>query len=89
MDRAVSYLPIPRNTSTLKAGPFTALADPEMGVRLVRATDPARVARVRADAERHPSRLFANALVNVVWRNGPSRTSTQDAPGATRSSNGE
>lgn len=26
---------------------------------------------MRADAERYPSRLLANALVNVAWRNGP------------------
>jgi hypothetical protein len=26
---------------------------------------------VRADAERHPARVFANALVNTAWRNGP------------------
>jgi hypothetical protein len=26
---------------------------------------------VRRDAERNPSRIFANALVNVAWRNGP------------------
>ena len=43
----------------------------ETGARLVGASDPTRVARVRADAERHASRLFANALVNVAWRNGP------------------
>jgi hypothetical protein len=71
VDRAVSYLPIPRKTSKLTAGPFAALADPETSGRLVHASDPTRVARVRADAERHPSRLFANALVNVAWRNGP------------------
>lgn len=69
--RAVSYLPMPMQASKLKAGPFAALADPEMANRLVRATDSARVARVRADAERHPSRMFANTLVNVAWRNGP------------------
>jgi hypothetical protein len=26
---------------------------------------------VRADAERYPSRILANALVNTAWRNGP------------------
>lgn len=69
--RALGYLPFPQKTSKLETGPFAALADPEIGDRLARATDPARVARLRADAERHPSRLFANALVNVAWRNGP------------------
>jgi len=55
----------------VRRGPFTALADPEIGGRLVGATDAAPVARVRAYAERHASRVFANALVNVAWRNGP------------------
>ena len=27
--------------------------------------------RARAAAERYPSRVFANALVNTAWRNGP------------------
>ena len=31
----------------------------------------ARLAKVRVDAEAHPSRVFANALVNSAWRNGP------------------
>ena len=26
---------------------------------------------MRGDADRHPSRLFANALLNTAWRNGP------------------
>jgi hypothetical protein len=26
---------------------------------------------VRADAERHASRMLGNALVNTAWRNGP------------------
>ena len=30
-----------------------------------------RLARVRGDVERHPSRVLANALVNTAWRNGP------------------
>ncbi len=55
----------------LQAKPDPALADRKMATRLVHASDPERVARVRADAERHPSRLFANALVNTAWRNGP------------------
>ena len=71
VDRAVSYLPMPKKTAKLKPGPVAALADREMAARLAHATGPERVARVRADAERHPSRLLANALVNVAWRNGP------------------
>lgn len=71
VDRAVTYLPMPNKAPKLEGGPFATLADPETGARLVGASNPSRVARVRADAERHPSRLFSNALVNVAWRNGP------------------
>jgi len=71
VDRAVNYLPTLSKTPEPAGGPFAALADRETGARLVGAIDPARVALVRADAERHASRLFSNALVNVAWRNGP------------------
>jgi muconolactone delta-isomerase len=71
VDRAVCSLPMPRKTSKLKVSECAALADAEMAVRVVQASDAARLARVRADAERYPSRLLANALVNVAWRNGP------------------
>ena len=30
-----------------------------------------RLQRIRANCERFPSRIFANALVNTAWRNGP------------------
>ena len=71
VDRAVAYLPMPKRTSKLKAGLFSVLSDSEWASRLMEATDTERLVSVRADAERHPSRLFANALVNVAWRNGP------------------
>ena len=71
VNRAVAYLPMQGKAARLKGARFAALADPEIGARLVAASDPARVARVRADAEHHPTRLFANALANVAWRNGP------------------
>lgn len=71
VDRAVSYLPMPTKTSKPTPGPFAALADRELASRLVHASDPERVAQVRADAESHPAQVFANALVNTAWRNGP------------------
>ncbi len=71
VDRAVSYLPMPKKTSNLKVTEFAALADPEMAARVVQATDATRLERARADAERYSSRMFANALVNTAWRNGP------------------
>jgi hypothetical protein len=71
VDRAVNYLPMPTRTARPTGGPFATLADRELATRLVEACGPERVTRVRADAERHPSRVFANALVNTAWRIGP------------------
>jgi hypothetical protein len=73
VNRAVAYLPMLTRTSkaNVGAGAFPALADPTMANRLVQAVDPERLARVRADVAGHPSRVLANALVNVAWRNGP------------------
>jgi hypothetical protein len=71
VNRAVAYLPMPRKRAKLKITEFGALALPEMAARVVEAAGAERVERVRADAERHPSRLFANALLNTAWRNGP------------------
>ena len=73
VNRAVAYLPMLTRTSKAKvrASTFAALADPAMAARLEQAVDPPRLARVRADVAGHPSRVFANALMNVAWRNGP------------------
>ena len=71
VDRAVYYLPMPKKTSKFRAAEFAALAVPAIAARVVRAADTTRRERVRADTERHPSRVLANALVNTVWRNGP------------------
>ena len=62
---------MPKKTSKLKVTEFAALADPAMAALVVQATDATRLARARADAERHASRILANALVNTAWRNGP------------------
>jgi hypothetical protein len=71
VERATSYLPMPRRTSRASPRPFQALASPEMARRLEQAVDPGLLAKARADVEHHPSRVLANALVNVAWRNGP------------------
>jgi len=71
VNRAVTYLPMPKKTSKLKVIGFAALAEPDMAARLVEAAYPSHLERVRADADRHPSRVLANALVNTAWRNGP------------------
>ena len=69
--RAVAYLPFPKVRPRLEGVQFAMLAMPEVTARLVEASKASHLAVVRADAERHPSRLFANALVNTAWRNGP------------------
>jgi hypothetical protein len=73
VNRAVAYLPMLTRTSKAKvsASAFAAIADPTMASRLEQAVDPERLARVRAEVADHPSRVFANALANVAWRNGP------------------
>jgi hypothetical protein len=76
VDRAVYYLPMPKKTTKPKVIEFGALAEPEFAARFVRAAESAsvdstRVNRVRGDAQRYPTRLLANALINTAWRNGP------------------
>lgn len=71
VDKAVSYLPMTRKTSKRSIGPFMALAHPELARRLELAVPPHLLAQARRDVERCPSRILANALVNVAWRNGP------------------
>ncbi len=69
--RAVAYLPMPCRATTVKPNPLMHLADSEMSSQWIEVTPPEHLAEVRADAERYPTRLFANALVNFAWRNGP------------------
>jgi hypothetical protein len=69
--RAAAYVPMPRRKVRPEGVTFAALAMPSIAARLVPATAAATVARARAAAERYPSRVFANALVNTAWRNGP------------------
>ncbi|MBI2841133.1 MAG: hypothetical protein HYX75_22680 [Acidobacteria bacterium] len=71
VDRAISYLPMPKKRAKLKSERFAALADTDTAARLVEAAGPARVTRARADAEQYPNRVLANALLNVAWRSGP------------------
>jgi len=71
VNRAVAYLPMPSKRSRLKVTEFGTLALPETAARLVEASDASRVERARADIEQHATRVFANALLNSAWRNGP------------------
>lgn len=71
VNRAVAYLPMPVKKSKLKVTEFGTLSEPEMAARLVEVADASRLARARADVDRYPGRVLANALVNNAWRNGP------------------
>jgi hypothetical protein len=69
--RALAYLPMPK-TRVLPAGTeFAMLAMPDVAEKMTAAAGPDRLTRLRSNVEAHASRIFANALVNVAWRNGP------------------
>ena len=71
VDRAVCYLPLPKRKPKLNFNDFLALANPEVSAKLLEACDATYLESARADAERFASRIFANALTNHAWRNGP------------------
>ena len=66
VDKAVSYLPMARKSSRPTGGRFFELSEPGVAADLVRATNPDKVARARAEVERYPTRTFANALINAA-----------------------
>jgi hypothetical protein len=68
--RALAYLPMPKLRPKPTGFEFAALAMPEVAGQLLEASG-ARRLRIAADVQSHPSRVYANALVNVAWRNGP------------------
>ena len=69
--RAIAYLPLPSWKPRPAGTNFAMLALPGVREQMAQAVPEARLAKVRADAEVHPSRVFSNALVNTAWRNGP------------------
>jgi hypothetical protein len=69
--RALAHLPLPKMRPSPVGSDFVMLAMPEVAAKITGAIDAVHLGRIRVDAEIHPSRLFANALVNVAWRNGP------------------
>ena len=71
VNRAVAWLPMPKKTSKRARNVLPALAHPDMAARLVGATHADRLEQRRAEADRHPSRVLSNVLVNMAWRNGP------------------
>jgi hypothetical protein len=71
VDRAVCYLPMPKRKPKINFSEFLALANPEISAKLLEACEAGYLERARTDAERFASRIFANALTNHAWRNGP------------------
>ena len=71
VNRAVRYLPMPKKTGKLEVTEFGALSQPEMATRVVEVASRERLERARGEVEAHASRVFANALLNTSWRNGP------------------
>jgi hypothetical protein len=69
--RALVHLPVPKLRPRATNSKFAILAMPDVADKVIAAVYSDRLARIRADAESYPSRIFANALVNVAWRNGP------------------
>jgi hypothetical protein len=69
--KAVAYLPLPKMRPTPAGSEFAMLALPDVAATMITGVDSDHLARVRDDAEKHASRIFTNALVNVAWRNGP------------------
>jgi hypothetical protein len=74
VDRAVAYLPMPMRKSKLKFNEFFALAQPEISGKLIQACEVGSahfLQRLRGEATNFATRIFANALTNHAWRNGP------------------
>jgi hypothetical protein len=70
--RAVAFLPMVETTpAVVPESLFTALASPAMATTVRQAVFPHALEREEANAQAFPSRVFANALVNTAWRNGP------------------
>ncbi len=74
VDKAVSYLPVPRKLSKpshvppqeLLPSTFTNIPD------ILKAQAPQFFSSpIKSAIEQHPSRMLANALINAAWRNGP------------------
>ena len=71
VNRALTYLPMPKMVHKVRPFGFGALTVPSVAAKLIQPRDPAWVDEARAKAAAQPSRLLANAAVNCAWRNGP------------------
>ena len=72
VNRAGAYLPTPKAKKSVRPNVFAKLGEASFACQLVELADAQnRTASIRADVELHASRVFANALLNTAWRNGP------------------
>jgi hypothetical protein len=74
VDKAVSYLPMPRKISKPSHVPPEELLPSTFGdiLDILKLPVPQIFSSpIRSAIEHHPSRMLANALVNAAWRNGP------------------
>ena len=70
--KTLAYLPIPqKKVPANRDSMFPGVGHPDVRPQLVAQATPERQAVALAEAQTHPSRVFANALVNHGWRNGP------------------
>ena len=71
LNRAVEYLPMSSKISSIRTDAFSALAEPNIGSQLVAATPTEYLEHAKNECMHFPDRVFANALINFAWRNGP------------------
>lgn len=69
---AARHLPMPQKSVSRDRNyaHLLALSQPEFAVMFT-SQQSDRTRRARAEAEAHPTRVLANALINACWRNGP------------------
>jgi hypothetical protein len=73
VDKAVSYLPMPRKTSKPSHVPAqeSLFFKPVTTTFLEHLAPASLPPHIKNGAEHHPNRMLANVLVNMAWRNGP------------------
>lgn len=79
VNKAVSYLPMPRKISKpnhvppeeLLPSTFAAIGRAAERAIFLQSRRSAIEQHLRSDVEHHPNRMLANALINAAWRMGP------------------
>ncbi len=82
--RATRCLPMTRRRAprTADGQQLLLVAQPDLAAAVRPMLETERGKQALADAERHPTRVLANALVHVAWRNGPVEDIHAGAAGA-------